>query len=610
MRNLKRFVYGYRMGFVALFSFFAGVLCVACFQGASSHLQSAPKSFQASNSKKVSGSASSKISDDARSANDSKASGESSASNEDWEADLQASSSNSIFDFLSDSDSDSTSNSDAESDETAEFSGRNERNTKNDSDLSADQSELNAKIDPGLNAEGSATIEIGTEAALTVDGSTIPTIDNASEAVVISRAVPFWETAEADEIFADLNLSEFLSIDAERAPQIGNATPDRILSDFQSRISPEFEVPELIFNQTKFWFRVYTEFDSNKKIIHDSLHPHIIYDIVDISEVLAQPTRAQWLNVVKAQKLVANRVNEVRSQLKKMARKKKEDMTTQELSWLSQFEGIRGNQKKIILTSAQSLRVQTGQKDFFEGALATSGRYLDGMESIFKDKGLPIELTRLPFVESSFVIGATSKVGAAGIWQFMPGVGRQFMQVNDRVDERRSPWKATEAAAKLLKENYTILHKRWGLALTAYNHGPGGVRKAMATTGSKDIAQIVRRYRSKSFDFASANFYTCFLAAVHAQMYRDLLWPTHITDAPLAYESIHLKRAYKPRQLVQMTGLSGDQILLYNPELDRSFKRNYVIPKGYRLFLPSEVKMGVQKVTAARTEAKTSSSVD
>jgi membrane-bound lytic murein transglycosylase D len=269
-------------------------------------------------------------------------------------------------------------------------------------------------------------------------------------------------------------------------------------------------------------------------------------------------------------------------------------MSTQELSWLSQFEGIRGNQKKIILTSAQSLRVQTGQKDFFEGALATSGRYLDGMESIFKRKGLPIELTRLPFVESSFVIGATSKVGAAGIWQFMPGVGRQFMRVNDQVDERRSPWKATEAAAKLLKENFIILHKKWGLALTAYNHGPGGVRKAMERTGSQDIATIVRSYRSKSFDFASANFYTCFLAAVHAQMYRDMLWPDRLPDAALAYDSVLLKKAYRPRQLISMTGLSSEQILLYNPELDRSFRRNYVIPKGYRLFLPSEIKISMR----------------
>lgn len=460
--------------------------------------------------------------------------------------------------------------------------------------------ELEAGVSARIGAPDDADAELNTaletEAA---GGAIVPNLAPAEVAASLPvRPVPFWEKIEADEIFNNLNLSEVLHIDAERSPQIGTSKVDLVLSDFEGRVAPEFEVPELIFNQTKFWFRVYTEFDSNKKIIHDSLHPHIIFDIVDVSEILAQPARAQWLNTVKAQKLVAKRVNEIRSQLRRMARKKKQDMSTQELSWLSQFEGIRGNQKQIILTSMQSLRVQTGQKDFFEGALSTSGRYLDGMEGIFKKKGLPIELTRLPFVESSFVIGATSKVGAAGIWQFMPGVGRQFMRVNDQVDERRSPWKATEAAAKLLKENYQILHRKWGLALTAYNHGPGGVRKAMERTGSKDIAKIVRSYRSKNFDFASANFYTCFLAAVHAQMYRDLLWPDRGSETALVYDSVYLKRDFRPRQLLSHTGLSAEQILLYNPELDRSFKRGFVIPKGYRLFLPAEIKVAQQKVVA------------
>lgn len=413
---------------------------------------------------------------------------------------------------------------------------------------------------------------------------------------------PFWESPKIDESPLDLGFSEFVNIEPEAAPKITDETVDKILSDFQGRIHPEFEIPELIFNQTKFWFRIYTEFDSQKKVIHDSLHPHIIYDVVDISEVMAQPTRAKWLNTVKAEKMVSKRVAEIRSRLKKMARKSKENMTEEELGWLVQFEQIKGNQKKIILTAAQSIRIQTGQKDFFEKGLTTSGRYLEGMEAIFRNKGLPIELTRLPFVESSFVNGATSKVGAAGIWQFMPGIGRKFMTVNDQIDERRSPWKATEAAAKLLKENHLILHRKWGLALTAYNHGPGGVRRAMEVIGSKDIAKIVRSYRSKNFDFASANFFTCFLAALHAQTYRDMLFPDHVYEAPLTIDSVRLKQPYRPQKLVEASGLSSEQILLYNPELDRSFKRNLTIPRGYRIFIPVDAKMSLEKLIASKME--------
>lgn len=397
-----------------------------------------------------------------------------------------------------------------------------------------------------------------------------------------------------------LNINfELSEIEPESKVQITSAKADQILLDFQDRIAAEFAVPELIFNQTKFWFRIYTEFDSNKKVIHDSLHPHIIYDVVDVTEIMSLPARAQWLNVVKANKAVANRVVEIRTKLKKMVKLSEEEMDAEQLGWLAQFKEIHGNRNRVILLAAQSLRIQTGQKDFFESGLNISGRYLSGMETIFKNRKLPIELTRLPFVESSFATGATSKVGAAGIWQFMPGIGRKFLSVNDQFDERRNPWKATEAAATLLKENYTILYKNWGLALTAYNHGPGGVRMAMKKTGTKDISKIIRSYRSRNFDFASANFYTCFLAAVHAQMYHDLLWKDRVEQSPLVYDSIRLKKSFRPAQLLQSTGFSAEQILVFNPELDRSFKRNGMIPKGYRLFIPAVLKTGEMKDQAS-----------
>lgn len=436
-------------------------------------------------------------------------------------------------------------------------------------------------------APGSAQADAPVETTLAI----------AEDSIADEKGTPFWEPTLASDNSLDLNF-EIVNIEAEKTPEITGETVDQILSDFQDRISPDFQIPSLIFNQTKFWFRVYTEFSSDKKIIHDSLHPHIIYDVFDISEIMALPARATWLNTVKAQKAVSKRVAEIRVKLKKMARKSKAEMDEEELAWLAQFEEIKGDQKKIIRTASQSLRVQTGQKDFFENGLSISGRYIEGMEAIFKKKNLPVELTRLPFVESSFVIGATSKVGAAGIWQFMPGIGRLFMTVNDQIDERRNPWKATEAAAKLLKENHMILHKNWGLALTAYNHGPAGVKRAMQALGTRDIAKIVKTYRSRNFDFASANFYTCFLAAVHAQMYKDILWADHVYEPALSFDSLKLRKSFKPNQLVAATGLSHDQLLVFNPELDRAFKRNYSIPKGYRIFLPADAKASIQSAIA------------
>jgi membrane-bound lytic murein transglycosylase D len=397
---------------------------------------------------------------------------------------------------------------------------------------------------------------------------------------------PFWQDPS---IQGQVVAHDFLKIDQETSPVLTEATPDLILSNFQNRVSSDFKIPDLIFNQTKFWFRVYTEFDSNKKIIHDSLHPHIIYDVIDITEILNLPARAQWLNVQKAEKEVARKVSEIRNKLKKMSQKNPDQFDDEELYWWEQLKTVKGSRKKIIHTASLSVRVQTGQKNFFENGLKLSGQYLDGMEEIFKNHKLPVELTRLPFVESSFVIGATSKVGAAGIWQFMPGIGRKFLKVTDEIDERRNPWKSTVAAAKLLKENHMILHRNWGLALTAYNHGPSGVRQAMKVTGSKDIAKIVRTYRSKNFDFASSNFYTCFLAALYAYTYKDMIWSDTMIHAPLAYEKVKIKKTVKVRELVAKAQVSDEEFLSYNPELDRAMKRNLSVPRGYEIFLPVSV---------------------
>jgi membrane-bound lytic murein transglycosylase D len=138
----------------------------------------------------------------------------------------------------------------------------------------------------------------------------------------------------------------------------------------------------------------------------------------------------------------------------------------------------RGDVRKHARRARHEVRVQTGQRNFFAEGLQTAPRYLGVMEEIFAKHRLPVELTRLPLVESSFNKHAKSKVGAAGIWQFMENTGRKKkLIINDEIDERKSPSKATDAAAWLLKENHMILGRSWELAVTAWNHGPGGVKR-------------------------------------------------------------------------------------------------------------------------------------
>jgi membrane-bound lytic murein transglycosylase D len=159
------------------------------------------------------------------------------------------------------------------------------------------------------------------------------------------------------------------------------------------------------------------------------------------------------------------------------------------------------------------------------------------MERIFAEVGIPLELTRLPHIESSFENRALSKVGAAGMWQIMPATGRLYLRVDRVVDERLNVRAATLAAARILRDNYEKLGT-WPLAITAYNHGPNGMRRAVDTVGTTDFGVIVQQYRGPLFGFASRNFYAEFLAALdvsqnYKQYFGDLLftepsWPSRL----------------------------------------------------------------------------------
>src|SRR5690606_26043375 len=106
------------------------------------------------------------------------------------------------------------------------------------------------------------------------------------------------------------------------------------------------------------------------------------------------------------------------------------------------LQDLPGSLRSKAKHALKNVRIQTGQKDFFQRGVEISPLYMSGMEEIFEKHGLPTELTRIPFVESSFNKYATSKVGATGVWQFMSYTGKNFMIVNDYIDERRSPLKA------------------------------------------------------------------------------------------------------------------------------------------------------------------------
>ena len=113
--------------------------------------------------------------------------------------------------------------------------------------------------------------------------------------------------------------------------------------------------------------------------------------------------------------------------------------------------------------------------------------YFNLIDNVFTEYGLPKELKYLAVIESSLKTGATSWVGAAGPWQFMPNTARNYgLVVNKTNDDRRDYFKSTYAAARFLLKLYSYFHD-WLLVIAAYNGGPGNVYNAIKKSGSKDF---------------------------------------------------------------------------------------------------------------------------
>jgi membrane-bound lytic murein transglycosylase D len=172
-----------------------------------------------------------------------------------------------------------------------------------------------------------------------------------------------------------------------------------------------------------------------------------------------------------------------------------------------------------------NIRVQQGLREKVEEGMLRARPLLPRILSILRRHKVPEELAALPMVESSFNPQARSRAGAVGIWQITPSTGRRYLSVSRHRDDRRDPIRATEAAARVLRQNYQVLGS-WPLAVVAYNHGTTRVRAAREAMGSDAVEDIIFRYDGRRFGFASRNFYPSFLAAL------EIIHPTILEHTP------------------------------------------------------------------------------
>lgn len=361
-----------------------------------------------------------------------------------------------------------------------------------------------------------------------------------------------------------------------------------ILSDQKNKLSRDFKIPEKLKKRVGFWFDVYTQYTANQHIIHHMDYPWIIYEVVDVTDILNGPGH-KWTKYHKSVRHVKNRRLAVMKTLKSLSRKKRfTKLSKEERRIYNLLKQAPGNVKSATKKAHRKMRVQLGQKDFMLSGIENSGRYIEEMEKIFESRNLPLELTRLPLVESSFNEKAFSKVGASGIWQIMPYIGKKFLIMKKNVDERNNPIKATTAAARLLDQNLKIM-KTWPLAITAYNHGTGGLLKAVKKMKTNDIVRIIDRYESKSFGFASSNFYTSFLAALYSEKYHEEVFGKIERKERLEYATVTLTKPLRLKNIMKSTGLTKEDFHSLNLDIKKdALNKNVILPRGYKIFLPKE----------------------
>ena len=366
-----------------------------------------------------------------------------------------------------------------------------------------------------------------------------------------------------------------------------NFTPVLAAAPETREVSSDFPVPPGLTTQVKFWKDIFGTYSTREVVIHDTEHLNRVYEVLDFRPLADGGLSDAEIDAYAKSKVEREkeRVRAILMRLHQLGPDPSE-LTDEERKIWALFPNVKEPSVFLAAAADDRIRAQAGLRDRFAAGVEVSRRYLPEMEPIFQREGLPVELTRLPLVESCFNVRAYSKVGAAGIWQFMPGTGRLYMRVDDAVDERRDPIASTAAAAQHLKRNYEVLGT-WPLAITAYNHGRAGVARAVSQVGTTDIVEIIRQYHGPSFKFASRNFYAEFLAALDVEGHFSEYFGDLNGHPPMRTETVRMPDYVTFQTLVRVTNTDPDTLADLNPALSREVVAGKVrVPKGYRVRLP------------------------
>lgn len=339
-----------------------------------------------------------------------------------------------------------------------------------------------------------------------------------------------------------------------------------------------FPEPPQLQSDIQFWLDVFTDYGVDEGVLHDSRELGVVYARLPMPAELSRRERQRRVDVERQQ---------LRSILQTLADGKRTQLSDEESRVLALWPDDVS--AAALQRAIGQIRYQQGLKERFRQGLERSGLWRDHVHDEFARLNLPLEIAALPHVESSYNPAAVSHVGASGIWQFTRSTGRRFMRVDHVIDQRNDPFAATTAAAQLMAHNYSITGN-WPMAITAYNHGLGGVRRAMREFGDTAYVDILRNYKGRAFGFASRNFYVAFLAAKKVDTDPQRYFPGVFRQSPITYSTTVLEQHVSSEALSESLGIPIAVLAEHNRDVQPIvWQGTKHLPKAYQLRLPQHL---------------------
>lgn len=213
-------------------------------------------------------------------------------------------------------------------------------------------------------------------------------------------------------------------------------------------------------------------------------------------------------------------------------------------------------------------------REYIKMVLARKEQYFPMYSETMQNHDMPSDIIYLSIVESGLDPKIKSKMGAVGLWQFMPATGREYgMQVSTDMDDRMDPEKSTVAAAKYLKSLYRMFGN-WEVALAAYNCGPGNVRKAIRKSGGKTTFWGIYDHLPKETRSYVPQFQAMLYVLNHLEEHN-----LHLEEPnyPLEYEPINFNRAFQLDRMATLSGICLADLEKLNPSI-----KNRKIPESHQ----------------------------